>query len=207
MSDPTAPRRTAPAGRHDRDLPPELRPAVAAWRAEPLDPPPLAGAVLAALREERPAPLRPLRSPRWRHAAAALGTALSLAVAGGLWRGGAPSAPPVPVADVPLAASPVAVAAATPEPEPPAPVSPAPRDRGATGRLPRTLVAIAPPLPDAGRWLSRDALVDAWAAVPASDPDRTWRDELADGVRPYRRGVDTALGLFARAVPPPPRSP
>ncbi|NNJ24002.1 hypothetical protein [Alienimonas chondri] len=47
---------------------------------------------------------------------------------------------------------------------------------------------------------SADRLAGAWAALP--DPNRTWRDEVRDGVQPFRDGAQTVATLFAEALPP-----
>ena len=185
-----------PAGRHDADLPAELRPFVAAWRAEPEVPPDLAASVVAALRVERAAPPISTR-PRWRHAAAAVLAAGVLVGVGVMWEPAEPNAATVAAAPPPLAEPAPAQAEEVPVEVPRTLAAAPPRAR---------FVAFAPPLPEPGAWLSRDRLAEAWAAVPVADPGRTWRDEVADGVRPLRRGAETAIGLFARAVPPPPRS-
>ena len=196
-----------PAGRHDGELPDELRPFVAAWRCETEAPPDLAAAVVSALRVERAA--APPARPGWRHAALAVCAAGLVAGAGVWWAPAGPTDAGVSVtasdgAETPAPSDAVVAtqAEASPAPAVPSaePASPLDFDRPAA-----RFVAFAPPLPDPADWLTRDALAEAWAAVPAADPDRTWRDELADGVRPYRRGVSTAVGLFARAVPPGPR--
>ena len=202
------------AGRHDRELPPELRRAVAAWRAVDRtggDVSDLAPAVLHRLRAARPAPAAAPARPRWGQFAAALCAAGLLVAAG--------------VALVPAGGEPAERFAAAPVPEPaPEPavvvVPAAPPELAAVGPEPAEVVPpatepVRPAFPTdllVGRlsapraWLSPDRLADAWAAVPASRPGRTWRDEVRDGVRPLRAGVSTAVGLFARAVPPPPRS-
>ena len=199
-------RRSPAAGINDRELPPALRSAVGAWRAD-ADALDLAPAVLERLRLERPRPASPPPPPRWRQAAAAL-CAVALLIAAGLillttgepdrMVAAVPPAVPVPrtVPSDPMSATTKQIA--------PSAVAVAPAARPRRMRVPA--IPFAERLPAAREWLSTDRLADVWAAVPAPDPNRTWRDELRDGVRPYRAGVSTAVDLFAQALPPPPRS-
>ena len=190
---------TAPGGRHNMDLPPELRPFVAAWRAADDAPPDFAASVAATLRVERAREPATMRA-RWRHAGAAICAAVLLLACGLMMRPGADRA-------VELAAAPVPADAAAPAPAPVPPVGSevAPVAADAEGEFRPRLLAF--PLATAERWspagwVEPDVLAETWAKFPTPDPDRTWRDELADGVRPYRRGAETAWGLFASAVPP-----
>ena len=180
------------------DPAPIPRRAVAAWR-EDVGCPDLAPAVLAALKAAPAAD--PPRPARWRHVALAV-TAAGLLVAAGQF--GLKFVPPP-------AAVETAEFAALPTPDPPAtvpeaaPVLPVPA--AAVPRpVPRERVAgLFPAPPRMNEMFPAEAftperLAAAWSALP--DPNRTWRDEVRDGVRPYRDGVDTVVTLFAEALPP-----
>ena len=180
------------------DPSPIPRRAVAAWR-EDVDCPDLAPAVLAALKST-PA-TEPPRPARWRHVALAV-TAAGLLIAAGRF-GLNRISPTVAVKTTAVVVPP------TTEPPPvgpgAAPVAPVPV--GVTSRpVPRERVAgLFPAPPRMGEMFPAEAftperLAAAWSALP--DPNRTWRDEVRDGVRPYRDGVDTVVTLFAKALPP-----
>ena len=180
--------------RHDPDLPPALRDAVAAWRTD-AEAPDLAPAVLAALRTA-PAVDPPAR--RWSHAAAAL-LAASLLIAAAVWFSEPPDAA------VPLAADGSPVVPAPAEPVSPEP-APAPVEVAADLPVPAPTAAGPSERPSPRRDLlpadlfSPDRLAAAWEILP--DPNRTWRDELRDGVRPFRAGAENVVTLFAEALPP-----
>ena len=182
-----------------------LRAAVARWRADD-DAPDFAPAVLRALREERRVD-RPTVPRRWRHAGLAT-LAAGLLIAAGSFvlppaadRGGEQAAAPTPV---------------EPRVTPPAPAPPEPPPADADVPAVAAVERPRPPRPPsvwlpADRLALRDDLLPenlftperlsaAWEILP--DPNRTWRDELRDGVRPYRDGVDNVVALFAEALPP-----
>ncbi|QDT17390.1 hypothetical protein [Alienimonas californiensis] len=205
------------------ELPPALALALPAWRLD-TDVPDFAPGVVRRLREERRRE-RPNGggSPRrWRQAAWATLAAALLIGCSVLWMQGdnaeaprmAAAEPSVPAAVQPAPSPPAFV---QPEREPPSlpPVSvsvaglPGEESEGlAVGpgapRLsPERAIALRDDLLPVDLF-STDRLAQAWAVLP--DPNRTWRDEVRDGVQPFRAGAETVATLFAEALPPPRRS-
>ena len=227
MPDAPDARRSRP-GRNDALLPPALRPAVAAWRVDrgwADDCPDFAADVLTDLRAERRTAVRPAaiepRRRRWRHAAA-LGVAAALCGAAAWLTAPSPDGvelaavepgqptPAVPrPADVPpdplsAEAAPAGAAAVVVPAAPvvaaadPPPVA-TPRRPSGLGLVPDGFMPT-----DLSAALDRRTFDEAWANLPVADPRRTWRDELSDGIRPYRDGADRVYDLFAKALPPAP---
>ena len=175
-----------------------LRSAVSAWRRDD-EVPDFAPAVLRALREERRVD-RPTAQRRWTHAGLAtlaaglLVAAGSLAVPPAAERGVEQAAASTPIE--PRATPPVPADADVPEI---APVERPRPPRGPSERFPADRLALRDNLLPENLFTS-ERLSAAWKILP--DPNRTWRDELRDGVRPYRDGVDNVAALFAEALPP-----
>ena len=196
-----------------------LASALAVWKRDD-DLPDLAPGVLAALRTDRAACERASAEPprRWSHAGAATLTAAALITLALVLPGEPVTAPTLVDAD---ATAPPSENETDPESDAITPDSPS---------SDATLIAAdAPPLvgsnpdPDATAsaptlpgptltvrddlspesFFSSDRIAAAWEILP--DPNRTWRDEVRDGVRPFRDGADAVVTLFAEALPPPRR--
>lgn len=201
------------------ELPPPLAHALPAWRLD-ADVPDFAPEIVRRLREERLRDRSNGGGPprRWQQAAWATLAAGLLIGCSALWMRAGNEEPEMAAAE-PSQPTPVLQAASPPvfvepdrEPTSPSPVAVAgtaelalerPVVDPASPRLsPERAIALRDDLLPVDLF-STDRLAQAWAVLP--DPNRTWRDEVRDGVQPFRAGAETVATLFAEALPPPRR--